>query len=175
MKFQVNDRVKANKSGPNGIWRISIHDEGTVLSARTVGRYEYYRVKFESVTGDTWGHHSNDGTYEITAGNLTLVTPGEPPAPPKVFTEAEAIELAQTIVRVARKYAKKHRLCDVVDQALKEAGLEAYMNTTKTVTLTVEVPVSVAPGTQASDDDFVALAKEKVRQDATLDLTGRVR
>lgn len=161
-KFNVGDTVKVTKWQPNNTRLYT----GTILRVEDVdtsGRYEWYTVRPTSTRGLPYGHGTSS-LYKITGGNLALESatpnPGKPTVHP-VYTTDEANALASKVVEVARKAAKKHSWCAVVDEVLKEAGLGAYMNTVKKVRLVTEVTVNSKPGENLTDEQAIALAKSK--------------
>ena len=173
--FSVNDIVKVTRYYPNGT-NLSTGAQGKVTQVDTSGRYVQYTVEFEA-THDPYGYRNSTRgprSYALTASNLEFVEKAKPAPKPVTFTHPETIALAQKVIEVAQREAEKHGWCNVVDKALREAGLGAYIGTTKTVRVTVDVPVSVEPGTNVNDAEFIRLAQEKVRTDATLTLNAAV-
>ncbi len=162
MKFEVGDTVKVTRYWPNS---TSLHTgtEGVVKVAKPTGRIEWYTVEIPGRSGGYYGR-TEPQRYQISGGNLALVKKGNlPPVVHPVYKTDEASDLANKVVTIARKFAKKHDWCDVVDEALIAAGLGAYLNTTKRVKVVTEVLVTSKPGETLTDEQAVAKALAKVK------------
>lgn len=156
-KFEVGDTVRINDGWGNGNGART-GTEGKVKLVNDAGRYAWYTV----VAPDRYG--SGNIEYRFTGSYLDLVKKGNlPPVVHPVYKTDEANALAAKCVATARKAAKKHNLCSVVEDVLIEAGLGAYLNTTKTVKVVTEVTVSSKPGESLTDEQATAKALAAVK------------
>lgn len=147
-KFKVGDRVKTTRSCPNDTYFYN-GQELVVSNTQNDGRYIRYAFAGEP------------SYHKVTERNLELVKAAPEPKPVVPFEKMTKEQLAERVVETAKRYAKDHDWCDVVNDALKEMGLEDFTQPLKRrvyVTLAVEVDGDFT----WDEDDYLTTAREEV-------------